>query len=170
MPPPSGSGWGRCGHQSHTRARRRSRSPASTGTAQSTRPPGSQRCCCKGQSGQSLGIKQIPVRFAQHEEGGMEIFHWSSVFVLNSWIFLRGIYKLERIKSSGNKVAFLKDGATASWLGIKQLFFGHRAQKGTTASGASYSFHGCMKLFNLPIVNCGTPLQNTGEKENQTAW
>lgn len=55
-PPPSGSGWGRCARRSRTRAPRRSRSPASTGTAQSTRPPGSQRCCCKGQSGQSLGI------------------------------------------------------------------------------------------------------------------
>lgn len=58
MPPPSGSGWGRCARRSRTRAPRRSRSPASTGTAPSARPPGTQRCCCKGQSGQSLGIQQ----------------------------------------------------------------------------------------------------------------
>lgn len=58
MPPPSGSGWGRCARRSRTRAPRRSHSPVSTGTAQSTRPPGTQRCCCKGQSGQSLGIEQ----------------------------------------------------------------------------------------------------------------
>lgn len=91
--------------------------------------------------------------------------------MLNSWGFLRGIYKFIELKDLGTKLSFWRShGATGSWLGIKQLGFGHRAQEETTASGASYSIHGCMKLFNLPTVNCGTPLQNTGEKENQIAW
>lgn len=77
MPLPSGSGWGRCARPSRTRAPRRSRSPASTGTARSTRPPGTQRCCCKGQSAQSLGIKQN--QSVLHSTGKVEWRHFTDV-------------------------------------------------------------------------------------------
>lgn len=75
------------------------------------------------------------------------------------------------LKALGTKLPFWKNrGATASQLGIKQLVFAAEHRKEHTVSGASYYFHRHMKVFNLPTVNCGIPLQNIGEEENQIAW